>query len=143
MIMSAYIVEDKTINKIVSWFQRERHSMEGSLEFIARKHNINLISDMWDERKLATEMFALNCAGVDARYGLGTAKGEVIKPFEYKPEYNKPLVEVFKALQCWLYQCSEGDVPETKLYQFFSDVENYLAQKIVMAMPEYDKAQWG
>jgi len=50
---------------------------------------------------------------------------------------------VIKSLQCWKYQCSEGDIPETKLYQFFEEVEHHLALKIVINLPEYDKATWG
>ena len=88
-------------------------------------------------------MFQLNCAGVDSRYGEGTAEKDVTVPFAYQIEAYFSLVEVYKALQCWHYQCCEGDVPETKLYKFFSEVEDYLARKIVMALPEYEKATWG
>jgi hypothetical protein len=144
MHMSAYIVRDQTINKVVTWLRREVYRrVDNILDQSAEKYQIDLSGDMWDE-KLAQAMFTLNCAGVDARYGEGTAKQDVTIPFTYKPEYCLTLVEVFKALQCWLYQCSEGDIPETsKLYQFFSDVENYLARKIVMDLPAYQKELWG
>ncbi|HVB23836.1 MAG TPA: hypothetical protein VNG51_18005 [Ktedonobacteraceae bacterium] len=142
MIMSAFIVEDKTINKVVTWFRREVYTQSFTLNELAKKYHINLISDVWDE-PLAKAMFQLNCAGVDARYGNGTAKKDVTIPFQFQPVAYETEVQVFKALQCWLYQCSEGDVPETKLYKFFSEIENYLARKIVMALPEYDQTTWG
>lgn len=144
MDMSAFLVEDATINKIVTWLRREISTGDrATLDQLAMKYHLNIMSDMWDE-KLANAMWQLNCASVDARYGEGTAKGERTKPFQFMPEPYFSLVEVYKALQCWSYQCCEGDIPETsKFYTFFSEIENYLARKIVMALPEYDKAEWG
>ncbi len=87
-------------------------------------------------------MFQLNCDGVNARYGEGEAERFRPLDFKYKPEIYLSLVQVFKSLQCWMYQCCEGDVPKTKLYQFFTKIENHLALKIVMDLPEYDEAKW-
>ena len=143
MDMSAFMVEDTTINSVVTWLKREvatnRHF---TLDRLAREYGVDLTSDNWDE-KLAQAMFQLNCDGVNARYGKGEA--ETFRPlhFTYKPEIQYSPVQVLKSLQCWHYQCSEGDVPETKLYQFFEEVEHHLALKIVMSLPEYDKAVWG
>jgi hypothetical protein len=42
-----------------------------------------------------------------------------------------------------VYQCTEGDVPKSNLYRFFTDaVETYLLKKIVYDLPEYDNAEW-
>ncbi len=146
-------VEDITINSIVTWLAREvatnRHF---TLDRLAHEYDIDLPhvtdfvdrpqSDTWAE-KLANAMFQLNCDGVTARYGTGEA--EKFRPlnFRYQPEICYSRVQVLKSLQCWMYQCCEGDVPKTKLYRFFEEVENYLALKIVMNLPEYDKAKWG
>ena len=142
MDMSAFMVDDKTINSVVTWLTREVQSSRFTLDWLAREYDVDLTSDGWDE-KLAHAMFQLNCDGVNARYGAGEA--EKFRPlnFTYKPEIYHSLVQVLKSLQCWKYQCSEGDVPETKLYQFFEEVEHHLALKIVMNLPEYDKATWG
>ncbi len=140
--MSAFIVEDQTINRVVTWLTREVSTSHFTLAQLAREYDIDLVSDTWDE-KLAKAMFQLNCDGVNARYGEG--KTEKFRPlnFTYQPKHDFSLVQVLKSLQCWLYQCNEGDVPTTKLYQFFAEVENHLALKIVVSLPEYDKAQWG
>ncbi len=143
MDMSAFMVEDKTINRVVTWLTREvatnRHF---TLDWLAREYGVDLESAGWDET-LAQAMFQLNCDGVNARYGKGEA--EKFRPlnFTYKPEDYHSLVQVLKSLQCWKYQCSEGDVPETQLYRFFEAVAHHLALKIVMGLPEYDKAKWG
>ena len=142
MYMSAFMVEDQTINRVVTWLRREVGTNHYTLDQLARQYGVNLTSDKWDE-KLAKAMFQLNCDGVNARYGEGEA--EKFRPlnFTYKPEGDTFLVQVLKSLQCWKYQCSEGDVPETKLYQFFEEVEHHLALQIVIRSPEYDKAKWG
>ena len=141
MNMSAYIVEDETINRVVTWLTREVQSSRLTLDWIAKDFDVDLTSDGWDE-KLAHAMFQLNCHGVIARYGAGEPEKFRPQNFTHKPEPYGSLVQVFKSLQCWMYQCNEGDVPQTKLYQFFEEVERYLAVKIVMDLPEYDKAKW-
>jgi hypothetical protein len=137
--MSAYIVEDKTINIVVGWLERELANSRFTLDRLAREFDIDLASDKWDE-KLAHAMLQLNCDGVNVRYG--EEKAEKFRPhdFVYEPERHHSLVQVIKSLQCWKYQCSEGDVPDTKLYQFFEEVEKYIALKIVTDLPDYDKA---
>ena len=142
MNMSAFMVEDTTINRVVTWLTREVTTSRFTLDSLAREYDVDLTSDNWDE-KLAKAMFQLNCDGVNARYGEGEA--EKFRPlnFTYKPEVDTFRVQVLKSLQCWLYQCSEGDVPETKLYQFFEEVSHHVALKIVMDLPAYDTAKWG
>ncbi len=143
MHMSAFMVEDTTINRVVTWLTREVTTNRFTLDWLAREYDIDLTSDKWDE-KLAQAMFQLNCDGVNARYGEGEA--EKFRPlnFTYKPEmiYHS-LVQVLKSLQCFLYQCREGDVPQSKLYQFFEELAHHLAVKIVIELPEYDTASWG
>ena len=142
MDMSAFMVEDTTINRVVTWLKREGAPSRFTLDRLARKYCVDLASDQWDE-KLARAMFQLNCDGVNARYGEGEAGKFRPLNFTYKPEGDTFLVQVLKSLQCWKYQCSEGDVPETKLYQFFEEVEHHLALQIVIGLPAYDKAKWG
>ena len=139
--MSAFIVEDRTINRIVTWLKSEVRTSRFTIDQLARKYTIDLTSDKWEE-KLALAMFQLNWEGVNARYGAGEA--EKFRPlnFTYIPEPYVSKVQVSKSLQCWMYQCNEGDVPQTKLYQFFQEVENHLAIQIVMDLPEYNKAEW-
>ncbi len=136
------MVEDRTINRVVTWLSREVSISHFTLDHLAREYGVDFVSANWEEQ-LAKRMFQLNCDGVNARYGEGEA--EKFRPlnFTYTPELCGSLAQVLKSLQCWNYQCSEGDVPKTKLYQFFEEVEHYLAEKIVMDLPVYDKAVWG
>jgi len=42
-----------------------------------------------------------------------------------------------------LYQCHEGRVHESRLYDELNHAAGELAQRIVQDLPEYDKASWG
>jgi len=89
-------------------------------------------------------MFQLNINGVDAQYGNGKALSFRKLDYHYRLAQPVPLVQVLKSLQCWLYQCHEGAVPETELYKLFdNDIRVYLMSKIIATLPEYEKAAWG
>ena len=97
----------------------------------------------WTER-LGQAMFQLNVIAVDVRYGSHEARKSRPLTYRYQVTEPVPLVQVLKSLHCWLYQCCEGDIPETELYKLFdSDVRLYLMSEITTQLPEYEKAHWG
>lgn len=88
-------------------------------------------------------MFQLNIAGVNARYGEGEARHFRELNYHYTPAHGSA-VQVLKSLQCWLYQCREGNVVKKPLYRFFHDVvEPHLMGSIIRDLPEYEQAAWG
>jgi hypothetical protein len=140
--MSAFIVEDKTINYVVNWLR----SNIGRLPITAAKlkHlNIDTNAPGWAD-DLGHTLFLLNRNAVDARYGDGAAAEFRTLDYRYQETAPVPLVQVFKSLQCWLYQCCEGDVPQTELYGLFdTDIREYLMTQIITQLPEYEEAYWG
>ena len=143
--MSAYIVADKTINTIVNWLRRELDEVYGTI-IIRQKlmeQGVDPSIPGWAEI-LGHEMFQLNIRAVDTPYGNGEARK--FRPLDYHYEETEPIpmVQVLKSLQCWLYQCNEGDVPTTALYTLFdNDVQVYLMTEIIDTLPEYQHAFWG
>jgi hypothetical protein len=140
--MSAFLVEDKTITHIVNWLSSEKF-LFSEIPYKLKGLGFDMAKVDWEE-KLGLAMFQLNISGVEARYG----KGEAVKfrkmDYHYRPTEAAPLVQVLKSLQCWLYQCCEGNVPETELYGLFDhDVRVYLMSKIIHSLPEYEQAEWG
>lgn len=143
--MSAFVVEDKTINHVVNW-----------LRIATSRHPYDYITgplvDLGFDTKsgpscetLAQQMFDLNCNAVEQRYPDSKASDFRPLDFEYKfePYVRKPLA-VLKALQCWLYQCMEGDVPKTsRLYHAMRKVEANIALAYATSRPEYEQAKWG
>jgi hypothetical protein len=143
--MSAFIVADHTINQIVNWLGRELEQDSGTISIRQKLLKLGFDASIAGWREiLGQEMFALNIQAVDTRYG----KGEAVKfrklNYHYEVTQPVPLVQVLKSLHCWLYQCTEGDIPQTALYQLFAnDVQLYLMSKIIATLPEYEQAYWG
>src|SRR5690349_14710419 len=106
--MSAYLVDDITINKIVTYLDHELQYDDRAILGIAQKYGIDLTSDNW-QAALAQAMYDLNCQALYQRYGDEQRQRAV----PYRPEVCNQPIAVFKSLQCWLYQCMEGDAPRT------------------------------
>jgi hypothetical protein len=142
--MSAFIVANKTINTIVNWLRRDVDLDRFSLiPHKLTELGFDTGKSDWTER-LGYAMFQLNIIAVDARYGSGEAGKFRKLDYRYEVIEPIPLVEVLKSLQCWLYQCNEGDVPTTALYGLFdNDVQLSLMTEIIDALPEYQNAFWG
>src|SRR5918999_5500543 len=108
--MSAYIVADKTINNIVNWLRRDVDLDRFShIPQKLTKLGFDTGKSGWAER-LGYAMFQLNINAVDALYGNGEAEKFRKLDYRYQVTVPVPLVQVLKSLQCWLYQCNEGDV---------------------------------
>ena len=139
--MSAFLVEDKTITHIVNWLSSEKF-LFSEIPYKLKGLGFDMAKVDWEE-KLGLAMFQLNISGVEARYGKGEAAKFRRMDYHYHTE-SAPLVQVLKSLECWLYQCCEGDVPLNALYGFFdNDVRTYLMKKIIRVLPEYEEANWG
>ena len=135
--MSAFLVEDITINNVVNWLVRELPNNYYLTEELKK-----LGYNTEDMGKLAKDMFRLNLASLKQRYG--SVKGARELFFRYKLTQPVAKIQVLKSLQCWLYQCAEGNVVRKKLYRFFDEVVKvYLMSHIIYDLPEYDEALWG
>jgi hypothetical protein len=139
--MSAYIVEDETINKIMAGIVGAIHNggyphFQLTVGFYAKCGAV-------DPQTLGELLFDLNIQGVEARYGEGEA--EKFRPLDYKYQSVLPLGDIsfLKSLQCLLYQCSEGEVPETPLFKAMEKLSHDLALHIVESSAKYESATWG
>lgn len=141
--MSAFVVEDQTINSVVT-FLANRAGGNGYYypATIVADEGYDLSTDE-GRRALGEDMFALNCRAVDERYGAGSASEFRPLDYSYSRAGTSSKVAAFKALGCWKYQCSEGLVPESKLYRLMRDVYHAMAVDIVHGLPAYEKAPWG
>ena len=148
--MSAFMVADETINRVVYWLYFEVMKSQWLRDKLEKVSGIDTTSYAWSET-LGKAMFALNIAGVNARYGEGEAGKFRQLNYHYVPMHPTTLysersqkIQVLKSMQCWLYQCMEGEVVKQPLYQFFRDtVEPHLMSNIISDLPEYQQAEWG
>lgn len=139
--MSAYIVEDKTINRIVAWLEFDEAGSQRIAKHTLQQHGYDL-SRTEEAERLANEMFQLNINAVEQRYGVGEAAEFRPLDFKYRSSLPQPIMHTLKALHCWSYQCSEGDVPDTPLYQMFDEIEANMCRHIIGSLPEYNEAPW-
>jgi len=140
--MSAYMVADATINRVVPCLALEVFRNAWFKAKVEQTLGIDTAKSNWGA-ELGKAMFKLNIAGVNARYGQGKAKQFRKLDYRYTAEYS-PKVQVFKSLRCWLYQCTEGDVYKRPFYQAFDSlIADYLMRQIIADLPEYQNAEWG
>jgi hypothetical protein len=59
----------------------------------------------------------------------------------YYPGWSE--VQLLSHLSCLRYQMSEGDVPDTTIYNQLDDLIQGIAETLVRKLPEYGKAAWG
>ena len=141
--MSAYVVDDSTINRIVSYFYTK--SLGDRFYWPNRtieEAGYNL-EDKTDRERLANDMFALNVRAVNGRYGEGQAAEFRPLDFQYMAAIPPQTIGAYKALDCLLYQCSERDVPNSDLYKMLWEVKVRLACEIVDNLPQYNRESWG
>ena len=141
--MSSFICADKTLQGIVSYFDLDTRFVNSSICYgeIGRKlKKIGFNLEFAEHRdRLIKEMAMLNQMGVNERYD----KQDIENNISFKDEFAPKPVQAYKWLSCFIYQCSEGDIPETsQLYKTLDEIKSYLAECIVGNLPEYDKAIW-
>lgn len=139
--MSAFMVQDQTINNVVNELAFGQQLDYLRVQMLEAGYDLKTVEG---RRLLAKDMFNLNVKGVNARYGENEAGKFRELDFKYRlGDANITIVQAYKSLNCWLYQCSEGDIPEDNFfYALMSRIAGSLAEHIVKRLPEYDKAKW-
>lgn len=139
--MSAYIVDDKTINRIIS--AAMLRTLGGSLGPVPR----GLVPDNPepdDWRALGSALRDMNVAAVIARYGPSDSLPgpSPLLPYQFQLVKAPSPIQTIKTLDCYLYQCSEGNIPDWTLYQQLSKWQAELCRHYVTESDEYDQAEW-
>jgi hypothetical protein len=136
--VSAFLVEEKTLNRILSYLDEELARSEWLRAKFLRDLGVNVTGD-W-QTALGQKMWDLNQLSLGYRYG--DPRQELL--YHYS-SVSCSDIQAYKSVQCWLYQCCEGDIPETsKLFTFFDTVVvQHIANFIITKTPEYEQAEWG
>ena len=90
---------------------------------------------------LGNALFAMNGRALEARYGHSDPTPAF--RFDMSNLATPNLPEHYKAMQCFLYQCGEGDVPESPLFQAVDDAADLLARRFIEQSADYEAAPWG
>lgn len=133
--MSTFLAKNRTINHVTTWINDYTNDYNGHW-FREQLQKIDI-----DMSALGRAMYELNCAAVDARYGEANSRttGDT---YEARREVTSK-IQVYKSLVCFLYQCSEGDIPDAPLFQLLDrHVKDELAFQIISELPQYDRCAW-
>lgn len=129
--MSCFVVENNTLNKIATavfvtgpWGETREDLASLGIK---------------TPKQLVDAMYKLNLAAYDYRYP--EDKDIEPAPYSYKKLAGTD-TEVYKAVRCWSYQCTEGDIDQDPLYVVMNEYRALLADHIVRNLPEYDAAPW-
>ena len=110
-----------------------------------------------DPTEVGRALYAMNVEAVMQRYpdcranpaDLPGEHGAHLLPTTYQaprlprhPLGTTEMIGAYKAMRCLLYQCAEGDVPDSPLYTELRLAAGELAAEIVHGLPAYDAAAW-
>ena len=85
-------------------------------------------------------MFRLNIQAYNFRYNL--EEEQDYYKFEFIEGKQNPY-QVLMSLNCWLYQCCEGDINKDNLWQAMKKIKYCLCETIINQTEEYNKCKWG
>jgi hypothetical protein len=143
--MSAFVVDPETIAAIIGEITWDAPDAGSARHFGLREY---MASEGWptateeERERLAVAMWDMNVDAVCQRYpGRETPEAH---PWPGTGRiYHRGNVQGYKSLQCYLYQCTEGDVPERPLYKTLDRCSDLLAHGIVRQLDMYERAEWG
>lgn len=136
--MSSFIVSEKCMNNII-------YNLFWDHEF-KRLHSIlkrNGYDTDTDFDMLAIDLYEMNKEAVKQRYNESKDSDYIKIPNSFnwdKGKLNK--YQCLKSMKCLRYQCSEGNVPKTKLYKFLNDLITEWTDYILDEIPEFINADW-
>lgn len=96
-----------------------------------------------DFDRLYQEFYIMNRNAVIQRYDEKEESDYIKLPD--KVNWNDGKLNKYQALKsmtCLRYQCSEGNVPETKLYNLLEEIISCWQAYIIDGIPEYEQAKW-
>tara|TARA_R100000458_G_C8221269_1_gene205555 strand:- start:500 stop:1003 length:504 start_codon:yes stop_codon:yes gene_type:complete len=154
-LVSKLLVEDKTINLITDLFcYGYKQNLKASGPIEPRQ------SGGWSS-KLAIELKRMNLKALEARYpanwqeltehqgikqiDIETEDGEILPGFEVFDDqhpYGETLPQKLKHVQCFLYQCNEGDVPNMPLFKAVERLADEMKNVIINELASYQEATW-
>ena len=117
---------------------------------------LNLETRTGNEKKIFNALYGLNVKAVNERYS-DSEPTTAEMPKDYKTIYhpsnwdNENSIykieawhyQLLKTLQCFIYQCTEGEAIHTPLYKALEELEKTIVFFIAQNNPLYRAAQWG
>jgi len=143
--MSAFLIGHDTMDRIICLLQKKE--IPGLETFTGPE----AIPDFNAATDLGRQLYDLNSAAMIVLYKNPGADPDFFESYSYRaPANGLSIPESYKALCCFLYQCSEGDVPEHPMFKQLEHVAEtmdvvYLAlnSQHISDTQAYQLAPWG
>lgn len=138
--MSCFIMNDAILSSVANEVVKYITSDSTYFIFSEIKRKLDKIIN-YDykngSKRLFDKMAELNRKAYYYRYGEESEKGHYTNP--------KPLtkIQLIKQLNCFLYQCNEGEFNKAELYKCIDEFKNELEHHYICCLKEYDEAPWG
>lgn len=154
--MSSYVVDPKTINIIVSAFYNA--SRYEHIRSIPRLHPkwpyctpALFIATQEQAAELGDTLYEMNKNATQQRYGdksddtlPGTyGEDDKLMKFEFAYTSHWSRENLYRAINEYLYQCSEGDVDELPLFKAVKEYHDRLAHHIADSFIQEERAKRG
>lgn len=154
--MSAYVVKNEVINRILSGLNYSGYGCSYGLwhlDYDWLKALKGAQGTKADRELLGHELYAVNVASVQYRYqdsppddlpgSIDLATGKSPAPYEYKSIPAPTIYQLHKDLDCWIYQSCESEATRNDpVYQAITDFKNLIANRLVENLREYAQASW-
>ena len=139
--MSAFMVNTNVMSKVVTAILLNFDTFDGRSTACGTLLAAPTDAQKEAGSKIGRKLFLMNRRALCARYDCG--EHLQLPEFVFERWADATPVQQFKAMSCLLYQCHEGKVHESRLYDELNHAAGELAQRIVQDLPEYEKASWG
>ena len=119
--------------------------------FMCSPRTISIIADVMTKRAWPGvsifenffDLVGMNIDALIARY----KEADVDKnSFKFIPVEEYSLIEAIKCMDCYLYQCNEGDIPKGYIYKKIQRVQKQLIMEYMLDKirnsPEYEALPW-
>lgn len=137
--MSAFIVSTETMQNAVNAIHMA-NTRYGSSEYtfcgVVVRNELDLAT-------VGAVLFTLNHEAVNQRYAEdGFAVEEYKHGRSVAPRTGSTLAPYIKSLDCLIYQCSEGDVPEHDHFLQLEAARRTLVDMLLSGLTEYANSPW-
>lgn len=85
----------------------------------------------------------LNAQAFNERYSRDAGASEEMPVGKWLETVDGNPWQILKTFECFLYQCNEGTVAKSELYQALVQAKNHYMHYLINKLPEYAAAVWG
>jgi hypothetical protein len=138
--VSAFMVSTETIHEVTRVLLEGGKSLGRPYEHEPYESRVEVGTE------LGRKLIQMNARAMGARYNEEPEVTEALASYRYREHVRLPtrkdLCQTVKALDCYLYQCTEWDVAGERLYKQVEELRDCLVRHIVHELPEYETADW-